>query len=336
MGRERFADMSTPSGAAVTVGCKCGKSVRLLLHFDAKTSPGVHMATDSRGRVQAKASLPNAFPLPAGPLEHGGSCPGVTSECKNCYAAGLETWAKPFALAASGNLEGLQHLYNCGGRRAVVRALVVLVRHSAALQRGAGVRRPSFRWQSDGDIFSSWYGAAIRLAAVETPEIDHWLYTRSLSYVRYLMPAPRNLSVYVSADSENVRAAVRVASRYGLPVAMLATDTVEAAALWARAAAVGVFPSPVLCPASGQGKYAQAGDGLPGHVVGPDGKRATLKAGGAAVGACIACGVCLPGGASRSVTFTVHGGRAAAGSPGRLGAAVRVRVQRQRDRVGHA
>lgn len=329
MNRERFAVMPETSGAAVSVDCRrCGETVRLLLHYDAKTSPAVHMGNDSRRRVQAKATVPNALPLPAGPLAVGGSCPGATAACKDCYAAGLESWSPGFRRAAAANLDGLRHLYGCGGGRAVVRALVAIVEHSAMVQRAAGVRRPSFRWHSDGDLFASWYAVAVRKAAASTPDVDQWIYTRSLSLVRYLMPRPRNLAVYVSADSENVRDAARVASRYGLPVAMLAGDEIEAAALWARAHAAAPVPPAVLCPASGAGKYGRDGLPFPAHVVGPDGKRGSLRAGGAAVGACIACGVCLPGaGVRRSVTFTVHGGQASGDSPGRLGAAVRVRVR---------
>lgn len=341
MNRDRFATPAVCSGNDIRVSCKCGASVRLALHRDSKTSPAVRLEPTGSGWSAAKAVIPNAFPLPAGPIDQGGSCPGVTAACVDCYAANLEAAFSSFGRMVSANLEGLQHLYRCGGQRAVVRALVSIVEHSAAVQRAAGVRRPSFRWHSDGDLFASWYAVAVRKACEQTPDIDHWLYTRSLSYVRYLMPAPRNLAVYVSADSENVREAARVASRYGLPVAMLAADSAHAAELWARAHAAAPgwksapIPPAVLCPASGSGKYGRDGLPFPAHVVGPDGKRGSLRVNGPAVGACIACGVCLPGaGPRRSVTFTVHGGQAAPGSPGRLGAAVRVRVQRQRDREG--
>lgn len=326
--RDRFATPAVCGGNDIRVSCKCGKSVRLALHRDAKTAPAVRLEPTGSGWSAAKAVVPNAFPLPAGPVDQGGSCPGVTAACVDCYAANLEAAYSSFGRMVSANLDGLQHLYRCGGQSAVVRALVGLVDHSANLQRAAGVRRPSFRWHSDGDLFASWYTVAVRKACEQTPGVDHWLYTRSLSLVRYLMPRPRNLAVYVSADSENVRDAARVAARYGLPVAMLATDSAHAVALWGRAHAVGAIPPAVLCPASGSGKYGRDGLPFPAHVVGPDGKRGSLRAGGPAVGACVACGVCLPGsGVRRSVTFIVHGGQAAAGSSGRLGAAVRVRLR---------
>lgn len=305
-----------------------------MLHRDAKTSPAVVLETKSGGRVQARATVANAFALPAGHPSDGGSCPGVTSECANCYAAGLESWAPGFRRGVSANLDGLRHLYACGGDRAVRRAFVDVVRASEHAQRSAGVASPVFRWHSDGDIFASWYASAIRAVCRDTPGVDHWLYTRSLSLVRYLMPCPPNLRAYVSADRDNWRKASQVAERYGLPLAVLADDDAHAVELWARIRSVSSAPVPVLCPASGTGKYATDGVPFPAHVTGTDGKRSSLRAGGQAVGACVACGVCLPGG-TRSVTFTVHGGRAKAGTGGRLGAAVRVRVlARSGDRVG--
>lgn len=330
MGRlDRFANPVVTQGAGVSVKCgKCGGELRLLLHKDSKTSPSVALPV-VKGRVEAKAVVPNAFHLPAGPVDVGGSCPGSTEACKNCYGAGLERYPG-FARSASGNLAAIRHLYACGGVREVERALVAIVQRSADIQRVAGVVRPAFRWHSDGDIFSAWYARAIRRAVLATPGVDHWLYTRSLGLVRHLLPAPVNLSVYISADAFNLTKAVKVAERYGLPVAMLADDRRHAVALWARARAIAPgLPSPVLCPVVG--KWAD-GSGIPGHVVGPDGRRGSAVAGGSGVGACIACGLCLPGGATRSVTFTVHGGRAKLGNLGRLGAAVALRL-RDRDRV---
>jgi hypothetical protein len=329
MNRARFAAAGAASGAAIGVTCaKCGDVLRLALHKDRKTSPAVWVGAMGAKRAAVAATIPNAFPLPAGPLDVGGTCPGVTSACVDCYAANLESIFPQFANLATANLATLQHLYGHGGQAAVVRALVALVDHSASVQRASGVRRASFRWHSDGDLFASWYAAAVRKVCAQTPGVDHWLYTRSLGLVRYLMPRPRNLAVYVSADFDNVRDAAKVAARYRLPVALLASDNTEAVALWAKVHAVGAVPPAVLCPASGSGKYGRDGLPFPAHVTGSDGKRSSLRANGPAVGACIACGVCLPGsGVRRSVTFTVHGGKAAPGSGGRLGAAVRVRVR---------
>ena len=324
--RSEYFATAADTGGRVVVPCRCGALVPFMLHHDAKTAPGVRVEPSGR----AVAVVANAFPLPAGSIEHGGSCPGATAECRNCYAAGLESWAPGFRRGASANLAGLQHLYGCGGVRAVGDALADLVRVSERAQRARGVGRPAFRWHSDGDVFADWYARAIVRAVNATPGVEHWAYTRSLGMVRHLVRA-RGLSLYVSADRENLIAAGRVAARYGVPVALLATDPADAAALWARLGASvpgSVEQRPTLCPAAG--RWVNDGVDAPAHVVGADGRRASARKGAAGVGACIACRVCLPSGSRRPVTFLVHGGQARGNSGGRLGAAVTVRL---RDRV---
>jgi len=319
--RSEYFATAGDTGGRVVVPCRCGVSVSFMLHHDAKTAPGVRVEPSGR----AVAVVANAFPLPAGPLDMGGSCPGATSECRNCYAAGLESWAPAFRRGASANLAGLRHLYGCGGVRAVASALVELVQTSERAQRARGVGRPAFRWHSDGDVFAAWYARAIVRAVDATPGVEHWAYTRTLSAVAILKRA-RGLSLYVSADRANLIQAGRVAVRHGVPVALLASDPGDAVGLWATLSASvpgAVSARPVTCPASGK----WAGDGLdvPAHVVGADGRRASARRGASGVGACIACRVCLPSGSGRPVTFLVHGGHARGDSGGRLGAAVTVR-----------
>jgi hypothetical protein len=295
----------------------------MALHFDAKTSPAVTLENSGR----AVATVANAWPLPAGRIESGGSCIGATEACRDCYGAGIESRSPQYARLVSVNLANLHHLYACGGRRAVVDALVRVVRHSENGQRALGVMSPAFRWHSDGDIFSEWYAKAIRQVIGQTPTVDHWIYTRTLSAVRHLV-GPSNLRLMVSADRFNVVQASRIAGRYGVRLAMLASDRAESAALWARAVSV-AWPvaggGAIVCPAS---KWASDSVNAPAHVVGSDGRRASARRGAPAVGACIACGVCLPDGIDRGVTFLVHGGQARGDSAGRLGSAVSLRVRR--------
>lgn len=307
--------------------CSCGERFRLMLHHDAKTAPLVRV--DKTGK--ASAVVANAWPLPAGPVEQGGSCPGVTSACVDCYAAGLEAWAPGYQRGAGANLEALHHLYRCGGVRLVGRVLADVVRCSVDSQRAHGVKRPVFRWHSGGDFFADWYARAVVRAVNDTPGVEHWAYTRSLGLVGILAKC-RGLSLYVSADRENVDRAARVAGRHGVPLAMLASDPAEAVALWGRAvvSAPGALAErgrPMLCPVS---KWSGDAYGVAGHVVGhPTGRRADVKRDALGVGACVSCRACLPSGSGRPVTFLVHGGRAKPGAPGRLGAAVTVRTKRQ-------
>lgn len=320
--RDYFATVDDTRGGVVVDCARCGERLRLMLHHDAKTSPGVRVEPSGR----AVAVVANAFPLPAGPLEDGGTCPGATRACRDCYAAGLEAWAPGFRRGAAGNLTALEHLYRCGGVRAVSRALVECVESSARAQRAHGARRCAFRWQSDGDVFADWYARAMRRAIEATADgVEHWAYTRTLSAVR-LLEGTRGLRLYVSVDEFNLERAARVADRYGVPVALLASDPAHAVALWARVGAVApglLERGRVTCPASS--RWQSDGVDAPAHVVGFDGRRATARRGAAAVGACISCAVCLPSGSGRHVTFLVHGGRARGESRGRLGAAVTVR-----------
>ena len=313
-------------GGGVRVSCRCGVSLRFMLHHDAKTSPLVQI--NEKGG--ASALIANAFPLPVGPLESGGSCDATTAACVDCYAGGLEARAPQYGDGASVNLANLEHLKACGGQSAVSSALWAIVQHSEQQQRARGVARPSFRWHSGGDIFATWYGRAIRAAVLASPDVAHWIYTRDAVKVKSLLPAPDNLRVYLSADGENVGKMARAGHRLGLPLAMLADDERHAVGLWARAAAAAPVVSPIVCPVSG--KWARDGLGVSSHVVGIDstgrGRRASVARDSVGAGACVACRVCLPVGKVRGVTFLLHGGKNTGKTAGRLGAAVSVRLRR--------
>ena len=305
------------AGSRVSVACSgCGAPLTLALQHDAKTAPAaVWSATGG-----AVATVPNALPLPAGPPAMGGTCPGATGPCRGCYAAVLETAYGGLRAMVAANYDTLVHALECGGVLNAAALLSAAVEHSATLQRADGVRRPVFRWHSDGDIFSAQYGRAMRRAIIATPTVDHWAYTRTLSAVRLFRGVPR-LALFVSADSDNVERAARVAARWGRPLAMLADNDEHAAELWGRVFdTVGdAIPAPVTCPAAGRWQHDGRG---PAHIVGPDGRRSSLERGGGAVGACVSCAVCLPGrGRVRSVTFLRHGNARDA-----LGSVARVRI----------
>jgi hypothetical protein len=299
---------------------RCGSVVTLALMHDGKTSGGVFWDP----RKGAVATVPNSFGLPAGPEDIGGSCPGATPACEGCYAAVLESAYTGLREMLAGNLRAVRHLLDHGGPDLLARRFAAMVRHSADLQRTDGIVRPVFRWHADGDVFSREYARAIRAAAAATPDVEQWIYTRTTWAVRDLVGVP-NLHVLVSVDRFNLARAARVAARWGVPVAILADDDDERRRLWERVRRwdpSGRIPPAVICPASG--KWQRDGHG-PAHIVGADGRRSSLARGGQAVGACVACRLCLPSApVSRSVVFLRHG---SARNALRSVAAVRVAIR---------
>ena len=280
----------------------------LQLHADAKTTPLAFWGGDRR----PVAVIPNAFPLPSGSPEIGGTCPQLSpNACQACYAARMESGPfAEFARVASRNLDTLNALRRVG-RGAVVDALCALVDRSTALQVASGVSVPSFRWLSSGDLFSSWFAAAIRRVQLARPSVQFWGYTRSIRFLRHLIGdgLPDNARWFVSVDADNVRTHGKAAARWGLPAAYLAASTNELAALRVTVEGFrGEAVSRVICPASG----AWRSDGLgASYVSGRDGRRASL-ARGQVVGACVACVACLPSSTVRDVGFLRHGGAGSA------------------------
>lgn len=279
----------------------CGMWQPVTLHADSKTTPAAYWSP-SKG---AEATAANAWALPAGPPEHGGSCASTTQACISCYAASMERYDAVARMVAE-NLASVRHVA-AHGTHALALWLAALVDLSADEQRAQGVKVPTFRWHSDGDLGAlvgtdldrRIYPRAIRAAAKMTPNVQQWLYTREMWAIPYLSGAP-NLAVLISADEHNLDRAHRTAQRHRVPLALLANDAEHARTLWDRIGS----PKALECPATGRWQH----DGIgPAHIVGPDGRRATLTQGEPATGACNACRACLPNGSSPNITFHIHG-----------------------------
>jgi hypothetical protein len=276
------------------------------LHADAKTSPAVMY--ESGGRATARVG--NAWALPAGPIATGGSCNSTTPACTSCYAASLEGAYNALARMVLENLESLRTVAR-GGLDSLTQWLTALVEVSVDQQTAQGIQRPTFRWHSDGDLGAligtttnhRHYPKAIRDAARNTPHVDHWIYTRELWALPYLVGAD-NLRVLVSADQYNWHKAAAAAAQHDLPVALLANDPQHATHLWdqIRAAHPELAP-PIACPATARWKHDGKG---PAHIAGINGRRSTLTKGQPATGACTACQACLPNSTPRSITFHLH------------------------------
>ena len=300
-----------------------GESLPVTLHADAKTTPTLMLEQSGR----ATATVANAWALPAGPPKLGGTCSRATQACQSCYACSLEAAYPSLARMLIENLTSLRTVA-AHGTATLAAWLESIVRASVAEQTAVGIARPTFRWHSDGDLGAlvgtgmdrRIYPRAIRRACAATPEVAHWIYTRETWALPYLLNTP-NLRVLVSVDRYNLTTACHAAARHDVPIALLADDEQHAAQMWQTIRTNWPTLAPQMdCPATS--RWKQDGRG-PAHIVGPDGKRTTLERGQPAVGACVACQACLPGGAARSVTFHMH-------NPGnRMAAALNTRKRLQ-------
>lgn len=219
--------------------------------------------TANRVNTVGKMSLlKNAFSLPSGKNY---SCPGATGVCETvCYAGKLENQYPAFKNLALHNWELLKDASYGEMQKMLITMINEFV--SECDQYGAS---KVFRWHADGDIFSSRYAWAIRYIALKFPDVQFWIYTRSFQYVKFLQGA-RNLSVYLSVDSENESEALETKGIHP----------------WVRLA--------YLSETHEEGKeFMLANTGKPGAICPENAKRIPLitKDGGA----CVTCGLCIFG-----------------------------------------
>ena len=144
------------------------------------------------------------------------SCVGRTDFCVSCYAAQAEIWPGVRNLLAHNWTTVRDHLADADTLTAL---LCEVVADSVRRQTRAGVDRPTFRWQWDGDIPSAAFAAAIRRTAAAFPTVEMWLYTRTFTAVHaFATGSPRkpppNLAVYLSIDAHNVLPAKRTHARH--------------------------------------------------------------------------------------------------------------------------
>jgi hypothetical protein len=80
-----------------------------------------------------------------------------------------------------------------------------------------------FRIHWDGDFFNDTYAYAWKIVIDKHPDIQFWVYTRVKSAALILKDVT-NLSLYFSADSENVKTAVDLKINSGVRMAYLAKN----------------------------------------------------------------------------------------------------------------
>lgn len=207
------------------------------------------------------ARIGNSFGLPSGKAY---SCPGATSICESiCYAGKLER-LRPSVRDVL--------MYNYSLLREAERDTMINLLNSMVIAFESECEKWSadkkFRIHWDGDFFSMTYTEAWAHVIKSHPNIIFWVYTRNSHSAKFLHSLElANLSLYFSADTENLSTAMELKDM-GISIAMLEETFADGKAILPRAA---------MCPENR--------------------KQISLK------GACIACNICVKGG--KDVLFSI-------------------------------
>jgi hypothetical protein len=161
-----------------------------------------------------QASIANTFGLPAGKAY---SCPGATSVCESvCYAGKLE---KLFPGVKTNLLHNWALLKDADHDTMVALIDEMIVDFIADCNKKDAPKLFRIHW--DGDFFNDTYTNAWKTVILNHPEIQFWVYTRVAS-AALMLKGIDNLSLYFSADSENVKTAVDLKINSGIRMAYLA------------------------------------------------------------------------------------------------------------------
>lgn len=156
---------------------------------------GVTIYVDGNSKITAgngsyDAPAPNAFSLP-----HQSTCPGATPSClASCYVHGLEKHAPALYALYRQNERALHRVLMAPeGRARSARTFGVWIAEHCA---------GGFRWHVSGDVMGARHASWIAHVATRSPDVQHWIYTKSFDVAGLLANAP-NLTVNLSADRDN-------------------------------------------------------------------------------------------------------------------------------------
>ena len=161
-------------------------------------------------------TIANTFGLPAGKAY---SCPGATSVCESvCYAGKLEKIYK-------GVRDNLLHNWNLLKDADHDTMEALLMEMIADFKKDCDKRNAEklFRIHWDGDFFSDEYAFAWKHVILNNPDVQFWVYTRVKS-AAVMLKNMDNLSLYFSADSDNIKTAVELKQTYGIKMAYLSQN----------------------------------------------------------------------------------------------------------------
>lgn len=171
-----------------------------------------YLYLDGNQKISGWRPTPNAFSL-----VQVKDCPGSTPVCRaSCYVHHLEE-----------HQPQIHDLYRHNSQ--TIRSILLDPATASGWARCLGEwitenapREIGFRWHVSGDVFSPEYAAWLVLVCEHSPDVRHWIYTRTLEAVPDLITA-ENLTVNVSADDDNYVLASLVARRYNLRICYMGT-----------------------------------------------------------------------------------------------------------------
>ena len=163
-----------------------------------------------------QAAIANTFGLPAGKAF---SCPGATSVCESvCYAGKLEKLFNGVKANLLHNWELLKDAEQ-DTMEALLSEMITEFKNDCVKKDAPML----FRIHWDGDFFNDTYTNAWKNVINNNLDIQFWVYTRVKSAALILKDVS-NLSLYFSADSENVKTAVDLKINSGVRMAYLAKN----------------------------------------------------------------------------------------------------------------
>jgi len=177
--------------------------------------PDGYLWIDGNGKITVNGGSldnpkPNAFSL-----LHITDCPGATTTCKQlCYVFNLEKFAPETYELYEHNSEKIREILDGP----------YLARW--AQEMGDWITENCngyFRWHVSGDIFSAKYANFIRSVCLYSPDVQHWIYTRSFFIISKLC-AIENLTVNLSADKDNYTHAKATSEAFDCRICYLTTD----------------------------------------------------------------------------------------------------------------
>jgi len=163
-----------------------------------------------------QAAIANTFGLPAGKAY---SCPGATSICESvCYAGKLE---KLFPGVKTNLLHNWSLLKDADHDTMVSLLSEMITDFIADCNKKNAPKLFRIHW--DGDFFNDTYTNAWKFVIENNPDIQFWVYTRVKS-AALILNGTANLSLYFSADADNVKTAVDLKINNGIRMAYLAKN----------------------------------------------------------------------------------------------------------------